>query len=440
MSKTKSVILLCVLLALILFLGTFAFLPEVDMGIYTYHSPINLTTKGQDVGDGVYVIYDISRQDNVLAPGEPATGENADKIEFETALNQTISTMRKRLDGYGYPDATISYDNYRITIYFPNSNNTTNIATVLGMSGNFVLSTKTTVDGKITDYKNITDCKITYLSSDDTYYISIVFDDAGKEALKKATVDAATTNVTLYFLMDGEQYFNRTASEVFDSNVMYLQTTDEAEARKLSVILNNGAYDLTLKQYEAGYVSPQIGSTNGLWLIIAIISIAIIVAFIIVYGLQGLASSISLVCFLVATAITSGLVFMSQLTLSGVAGILVGIAMFGLTNVLILSKSQQQARLINEPITQKRFIIATGRGFRGALLPTILTHAFVLVASIIVWLSTVGAVQSFGIALTYATVYSALASLFVTKLFSRLFISICPNNEKMHRLIGEVKE
>lgn len=439
MSKTKSVVLLSVLVALILFFGVFSFLPEVDMGAYTYHSPINLTTKGQDVGDGIYVIYDVSRPDNVLAPGETATGDNAEKIEFDTAMKNTIEVMRKRLTAYGMGDATISYSDEKITVYLPSTSSDTVLANVLGIEGELVLSTSSSTDKKITDYTHITQTKVTYTSANNVYFVIMVFDEAGQASLKEATKTAADSAITIYFLLDGEQYTTRSTSEQFEGSVMYLQTSDKAEAYKLANILNSGAMQLTLTQKEAGYVQPQIGNTAYLWIVLGIVTLAVIIAFICVYGLQGVAVTLSLLCVITLTTIFSGLVYMNQFTLSGVLGYLIVLAIFAMSNAMIFAKAKQYASISEEPIIEKKLLIAVGKGYAHGTKAIIFAHAVAFVAGVVLWLATVGTVKSLGVVLAYGSAFSLLATLFVTKLFSWLFINICPSNDKIHHLSKEVK-
>ena len=60
MTKTTSIILLCIVTVLVLFLGVFSFIPDLEYGDYNlYHSPFDLIQKSVAFTDSLKATYQV---------------------------------------------------------------------------------------------------------------------------------------------------------------------------------------------------------------------------------------------------------------------------------------------------------------------------------------------------------------------------------------------
>lgn len=424
MSKTKSTILLSLLLAVIMFVSVFTFLPETKMGLKIYHSPLDLLIKGSDIDSGAYVVYSFDRPKDIT------------DSEYTQQIADTVKVMRARLDNFGFYDADISYSEGNITVTYPDSGDTASITALVGQKGYFRLSTSSTytdLEKMITNSEHLVSAKKLFVSSSNTYYVEITMDDEALASFKKATATAATTAVTVYFLLDGSTYNSQSIDYTFTTNKMYMSTTTEIAADTLTSMINNGYYQFELTQVKTGLVNPS-ATTPSVWLfiILAVLVLAVIVAFVISYGLFGLSSGIALICFVLMQIIAGGLIYANEFSLGALAAFIVGIAFFVIINVVLLEKIKTQCAVINESDSTKRLIIALGRGNKAILMPVIESHIIALLCSVLVWIFAKGAIIPVATFITYAIAASAVCVLLITRIFNRLFISACPKCYKKY--------
>ncbi|MEG1706868.1 MAG: hypothetical protein RR291_05180, partial [Clostridia bacterium] len=163
MNKTKSVIVLSLILVVVLFLGIFTFLPKVDFGYQTYNSPINLINKSQDLGSGYFSVMSLDK------------GKLTDE-EYATAKDKMVESIKTRLSTYGIYDATISVADNQATIQVADTADVSTALSLVSQRGKFVFATvkaeELTDDKIITTSDGVKGATSKYYSGDNAYALS----------------------------------------------------------------------------------------------------------------------------------------------------------------------------------------------------------------------------------------------------------------------------
>ncbi|HPG92583.1 MAG TPA: hypothetical protein PK675_04150, partial [Clostridia bacterium] len=384
---------------------------------------------GTDLADGVTTSFSIERPSEI-------TDE-----DFAILIDNSIGIMEERLANYGLEKSQIVASSTNISLTLPVNSYDEDFYSAIYSNGLFEICTydeTTKAYTVITDSTHFTDVYVSYGTS--TYYVVMVLDDEAKTALATLTETASETSVKIYFRVDGEDYTTSTLTEQFDSDTVNVSTTDATAAQFLYTILGSGNYGFTMTMNDI-YVAEAIsGETAINWANIglAVIALAVAVAFIVNYGLSGLAASISLLITMIASLLTATFIYRSEISVGAFIGFYVGIAVFALFNTLILEKYRKSANTDVEPNIEKRLRASMTKSYATYTKPIVWISLMVLVASITIWAAAPNSFKTFGVLLTYFTVFGLFSTLYVTKLFANIFYTLS-HSPMWHRVSKEVK-
>lgn len=427
MTKTKAIVSLCILLVAVLFFSVFTFLPEVKMGSYTYNSPIRLLTKGQDISDTIVVNFKVDPK-------------NAKTDEFiQENLPEAISTLEKRLASYELNDAQVFSSGTLVTLILPVNSYSDTFYKSLYKKGSFEINTKKdNLYSMVTGAEHFSDVKVTY--ANEAYYIIMELDQEAKEALAEATEKASEENVTIYFMIDAEEYSSQTLKTTFSDDTLLISTQSVEEAQYLLTILKGGEYPFAMEKVRAWTVTPAAGEQALTWAYIALgaVVVLVFVALIAAYGLTGLAAGISLLATVTLNILAGTFVFMTEFSIAGVFGLILSVVFYALFAALILEKYKTAAANDTEADMTKRLRVSLAKSFDMYKKPLLLTAAMTLVGAIAMWAAAPWIIRPLGIILTYGTVLNVLALLFLTKAFANCFY-VLNTRPKCHRVGKEVK-
>ncbi len=221
----------------------------------------------------------------------------------------------------------------------------------------------------------------------------------------------------LAIVLDGRLYSAPTVRERINSDSAEItgQFT-QREATELANVLNN-PLDLPLEvreQYEVGptLASDAVRSGKLAFIISTALTIAFVIAF---YTIGGLVAALGMfVNVLVTLAVLSSIG--ATLTMPGIAGIVLTLAMSVDSNILIFERMREELRL------GKSLPTALEAGFDkawSAILDSNVTTLFV--ALVMIWLGT-GPVKGFGVTLAIGIFTTMFAAVVVSKLILEAFI------------------
>ncbi|MDF2441316.1 MAG: preprotein translocase subunit SecD [Abditibacteriota bacterium] len=187
---------------------------------------------------------------------------------------------------------------------------------------------------------------------------------------------------------------------------------DLDEARSLALLLNSGALPAPIDIVENRTVSATLGTDSLVKSLRAglIGILAVVVFMILYYRLPGLLANFALVIYCILNLAVFILIG-GTLTLPGIAGFLLAIAMSLDTNILVFE------RLKEEMAIQPTFAAALRAAFSRAWTAILDSHVTTLIASIVLFFLGTGPVKGFALTLGIGVLLSLFSAISVTRLF-----------------------
>ena len=416
MSKRKSIICLSILAFIMVFLAVFSVI-NFQVGVYDYKSPISQIKLGLDLKGGVYVTYEVDEE----------SLEGLSASEVDAAITDTAKIMQDRLAQKGYTEAVVTaVDNTNgaknIRVEIPDVDNADEVFDILAKPAKLEIRILSETGNIVTDASNISSAKAGYSSDDNTYGVYLTFNDKGLKELSNATTGLNYGTDKIYFILDGTVISSPTVSGAITGNPSFISGLPDIEsAEALAVQINSGSYQLQFKeQIEYRVISATLGEEAIQTVLIAgVVSIVVIVAFMIIfYGMYGVAASLALFCYTILMILALAFIPFAQLTLPGIAGIILGIGMAVDANIIMFERIKDEYR------SAKSFRSSYEDGFRRSLSAILDSNITTLIGGITLWALATGSVQGFAITLVFSVVISLFSAIVITRLFVNLLMPI----------------
>ena len=258
--------------------------------------------------------------------------------------------------------------------------------------------------------------------SKNSYYISLELTDEGRDKFAEATGRLVGQNIAI--VMDNQPLSMPRVNERIDSNTCVITGEFTAEeARSLAANIKSGKLPFSLEQVEVRTVSATLGDealSNALRA--GIIGLILVMLFmLLIYRLQGLLADIALLSYLAIVFIILANVHVN-LTLPGIAGIILSVGMAVDANVVIFERVKEELRL------GKTVRSAVDAGFNRALTAVIDSNITTIISAVILWVLGTGTIKGFGITLFIGVIVSMLSAIFVTKFLLKQMIGMNVKN------------
>lgn len=427
--KTGAIIALCVLLVLTVVLGvigvTGVSLPP--KGLYKVLPWLPTTNSenwpqslslGLDLRGGMYVEYS----------GKAPEGSTAN---FEELVEGTMSIIRERLTDKGFTEANVQKlgtDGIRVEI--PDVQDDT----VLDLIGAAAKLEFYNPEGEVFMTGDMVKTA-TYYYSEGDHQIAFTLTDEGAKLFGDVT--AANVGKTIAIYLDGEQLIAPTVQSAITNGSGVINGLGSAErATTIAAKIQSGALPLELTQQKVDKVSATLGQDAVSSSVrAALIGILLIMVLMIVrYRLNGLIASWALTIYTILLFLLIAL-FHIQLTLPGLAGVVLGIGMAVDANVIIFER-------FNEEIRKGRSVKAAVRaGFKNAMSAILDANVTTLIAAIVLLFFGTGSIQGFAKTLLLGVVVSMFTAIMVTRFLMNRFVNAGATNTSLYtRVKAEVKE
>ena len=199
---------------------------------------------------------------------------------------------------------------------------------------------------------------------------------------------------------------------------------DLKEAGDLAVLLNSGALPAPIDIVENRTVSATLGQDSLTQSLRAglIGIIAVMVFMIVFYRLPGVLSCAALTIYLVLN-LAAFILLGGTLTLPGIAGFLLALAMSLDTNILIFE------RLKEEMAIQPNFASALRAAFSRAWTAILDSHVTTLIAATVLFFLGTGPVKGFALTLAVGVLLSLFSAISVTRLFLWSIVGLGDKNK-----------
>ena len=364
---------------------------------------------GLDLRGGVYTVYQ---------------AENNGDPDFDTKMESTVSILTSRLTRQGFTEATVTRQGSdRIRVEIPNVSDPNQILTIIGTPAQLYF-----VDESGNNLMEGSMVKNAQAAQDQDGKPCIAFEltDEGAKIFAEAT--AANLGKTISITLDGETISRATVNTVIAGGKGEITGNFTAdEAKNLATLILSGALPLNLTQLEVSAISATLGvEALDRAIQAGIIGVALVMLFMLFrYRLCGLVADIALTIYIMIVVLLLALTG-AQLTLPGVAGIILGIGMAVDANVVIFERIREEVKN-GRPIGS-----AVRKGFSNALSAIIDSNVTTIIAAVVLYAFGTGSVRGFALTLGIGVATSLVTAVFVTHKLLDIFADIGIKNQKLY--------
>ncbi len=411
-SKTGSLVALCIVLVITIALGVIGVtgLSLPPRGLYKVlpwlpttnadNWPASLSL-GLDLRGGMYVEYS-------------AKAPEGSEASFDELMNGTMSIITERLSDKGFTEVNvqrIGTDGIRVEI--PDVQDDT----VLDLIGAAAKLEFMDPNGEVFMTGDLVKTA-TYYYSEGDHQIAFTLTDEGSKIFGDMT--ASSIGKTLSIYLDDELLIAPTVQSAITNGSGVINGLGSAErASSIAAKIQSGALPLVLTQQKVDKVSATLGQDAVSSSVrAALIGILLIMVLLIIrYRLNGVIASWALTLYIILLFMFI-VVFHIQLTLPGLAGVVLGIGMAVDANVIIFER-------FNEEIRKGRSVKASVRaGFKNAMSAVLDANITTLIAAIVLLIFGTGSIQGFAKTLLLGVVVSMLSAILITRFLMNRFVNV----------------
>ena len=422
--KTSSIVKLAIV-AVVVIIGallTFCswYVPNTYYKFNSFASSIKL---GLDLKGGIYAVYEADSE-----------GVN----NFNERLTQTQNRLTDLLTEKGY-DATITTEgNNKLRVEVPDVSDPSSIFELIGKPCQvvFVVEDKVVMNAK----DKLTSANPRFSPQDGTYLVELDFTAEGKNEFGAVTSANVNKQMSIYLSYDPNIQVGDAITDYSD-NVQLVTTANINEAiygnatitgnfaqedvENLATQIASGTFELTLSLIESSTMPATLGEQAlSTGLLAGAIGLLMVIAFLIWrYRLFGVVATISL-------AVYSELMFFFlaalpwvQLTLAGIAGIILSLGMAGDGNVIVYERIKDEYR------AGKSLMASYHAGFSKAFSSILDGNITTVIAAISLLIFGAGTIKGFGLTLLVGIILSMFTSLLLNRFLVKAFVDLVPEGE-----------
>ena len=409
----KSVLSLVLVLALMVLLLVTA-LFGLNLGFVRIHSVADGVVLGLDLVGGSEITYEAQVPDDM------------DAQSIASGMDSAVAMLRARLDMLGYTEANVYQSgDRRIVAEIPNVDDPEQAVQQLGTTA--VVEFRD-ADGKVwLSGSDIKSAKYQYSATDATgipsHHVVLEFTDEGRAKFTEATRSVANRpgdDNYLDVVMDDESiatpYVDKQdyASTGIDSDSAVIELGRNAsaeDARYLANVISAGQLPFSLECVRLQAVGATLGEQSlQTSLLAGFLSLLLIMVFmLVVYRVMGLISCIALVIYaaLFCVVLSFGRI---NLSLPGIAGIILTMGMAVDANVIIYERIREELRV------GKTLRASVRSGYKHAVTAIADANVTTIIAAAVLWWQGTGTILSFAKTLLIGVILSMIVMLLMTKI------------------------
>ena len=343
--------------------------------------------------------------------------------ELDTNMAAVEGMLRSRLDQLELYEATLyRVGDRRITVEIPSITNPEEAVQKLGSTAK--LEFKDSDGNVIIEGKDVAKSEPAYGAVDSTQipqnYVKLTLTSEAASVFTEATKEAASKaedgNNYIDIQLDGESVSKPYVSSEYSSTgitggeVVITGNFTSEDASWLASVIAAGQLPFALRQVELRSVGPQLGMKALETSIMAgAIGIALVVVFmIVVYRLPGFVSSIALLVYVEIVLLILS-VMRINLSLTGIAGIILSIGMAVDANVVIFERIKEELKV------GKTIKASIDAGFHRAFSAILDSNITTFIAAIVLYFYGTGTITGFALTLGIGIIVSMFTALTVTR-------------------------
>lgn len=416
--KGRNIVILAVTVLLIALLSFVVFC-GVPVGIYDVE-PVDSIQLGLDLTGGVSIVYE-------------AADSSVDDLAAK--IDGAANIFRSRLDSKGMTEATITKQGtsgIRVEVPINSTSEIQNPEDVVEFLGKPAVLQFKDPDGEVVmEGSDITKAQA-MMTEKGEYVVSFELSSEGSDKFYEATSKNVGKQISI--VLDDETISAPTVNEAISGGGQISGNFTLESAQELAMQIESGALPLELNVLEQRTISSTLGD-NALQksILAGIIGLVILLVFMVaVYRVPGLMADIALICYISIVVFCISL-FRVELTLPGIAGIILGVGMAVDANVVIFERFKEEVR------TGKSIRASVKSGFNKATTAIIDSNITTIIAAIVLAIFGTGSIKGFAYTLAISIVVSMFTALVVSQGLFKLIVGIFPNGMKMYVPVKKVK-
>jgi preprotein translocase subunit SecD len=423
--KKRRIITLVVLLVL----GAIVYfsLSGFSADIYTFDPLPKQVSLGLDLTGGVYTVFQAE-------PGSYTTDE------FNAKMNTTIGVLRNRLDEKGYTEATVVRQGANtIRVEVPINETSTikdpdQILKFISTTGllefkNAAGETKLTGAHVSQAYPSTSNDQATGSSQ---YIVALKFDAEGAKLFGELTEEAYNNKTNIVMTLDGNEISTASVKNgpIYGGEAIIEGSFTGEEVTNLAMQIESGALPLVLHEKENRSMSASLGQDAlNKSLLGGLIGVCVLFVFMIgFYRLPGLVACIALSLYMYLIILIMALFPGIQLTLPGIAGIILSVGMAVDANVIIFE------RFKDELSAGKTLRASMKSGFHKAMTTIIDSNITTVIAGVVIAIFGVGSTKGFGYTLIIGVVVSMFTAVTITRWLLNIILDFNVKNLKLYTI------
>ena len=385
----------------------------------TFNGFANSISLGLDLAGGVSVVYDCS------------LSETSNTSDLNSAIDATVARLESVIGGE-YSEAIITRQgNSEIRIEVPSVTNSDDIFDLIGDPTPLYMTLE---QGAVEDgdlYISGSDIENVFVSYQNSAYgVVINFTDEGRTKFSNLTNSAANGSQEIYIYLgtpsaSTKPWNTLTCTEEITSGSTFISagegqswTYDEAEEYSLRIM--SGTFNVALELKENSVISATLG-TNALKYCLIGGAVGLVVILLILwlrYGDFGLLTFFALIIYIVLMVFFLQAISFVQLTLPGLAGIILSIGMAVDGAVIIFEKVREDYR------AGKKIPMACKNGFKRAFWPIFDSNITTIFTSLILYILGTASIQGFAITLLIGIILSMFMNLVILRFFVKWYLPL----------------
>lgn len=416
--KKKSSIIKLSIIGVILIIGlVFSFVP-MNFGMTRFKSFAQTIKLGLDLKGGVYAVYEMN--------------ESESTSDISSRMEGTRTRLENLLVQKGYTEATVVREgDIRLRVEVPDVDDPAQIFDIIGKPAElkFVLEGNTVFTGR-----NVVSAKPGYDSESASYVVQLSLDSEGAAAFREATKEENRgKSIEIITTVDGED--SRISAptindQIVNGRAIITNMESQEAAQNLADQITSGQFEVKLSLLESSTISPTLGGQALKYgLIAGIVGLVLVMAFMcVIYRMFGGIASVSLLLYTVLMLFLLAVVPGVQLTLPGIAGILLSIGMAVDANVIIYERIKEEYR------NGKSILASYYAGFKKAFWSIFDSNITTIIAGIVLYVFGSGSIKGFAVTLLIGIVLSMFMALVVTRGIIKWVLHINSTNPTLYNL------
>lgn len=389
----------------------------------------------QPVSEGVVLGLDLVGGSEITY--EAVIPEGTDDSALAEGMEVARTMMQQRLDALGYTEASCYLSGERrIVVEIPSVDDPEKAVRDLGATA---VVTFVDADGKQwLSGSDINGAEYEFSATDATGiarpHVTLELTEAGSAALKAASQSVLSRSDGKNYLairMDDTEISAPYVSEVLDTSTVIISIgsaeNPEEEARYLAKIISAGRLPFQLSTAKQQTIGASLGEKSlSTSLLAGLIGLILVMLFMIaVYRFMGLISCVALATYAALFAVAISVLHVN-LSLPGIAGIILTVGMAVDANVIIFERIKEELRL------GKTLRYAIDSGYKRALLAIIDANVTTMIAGFVLLWQGSGTILGFAVTLLIGVALSMLVMLVLTRILLKTAVGLKITNLKLY--------